>query len=401
VLYDDPVVVYLDTAATTPVEPRVRDEVLRYLDVEFGNAGSRAHEYGRRARSAVEQARHQVAAVVGASRGDVIFTSGATESNNLAILGLAAHGLATNRRHVVSTAIEHHAVHEPLRVLAERGFTLTLVGPTSRGEVPAHDILAAVRPDTLLVSVMHVNNETGVVQPVSEIADQLERRPFFHVDAAQGYGKEVAALRHPRIDLISVSGHKIGAPKGIGALVLRRRDGARPPAEALMYGGGQERGLRPGTLPVALIAGLGLAAELALLEQDDRAARCRRIRAHLLDGLSPLAPIFNGDPQLTVPHIINASFEGLDADTVIAAWRDLVAVSSGAACTSAQQTCSHVLSAMRVSPERAAGAVRLSWQHDTPPPPVHEMVAALHAARGAGDGGRTVQPMDSVSSVNR
>jgi cysteine desulfurase len=396
-----PVVVYLDTAATTPVDRRVRDEVLRYLDVDFGNAGSRTHEYGRRARTAVEQARHHVAAVVGASRGDVIFTSGATESDNLAILGLAAHGAATNRRHVVSTTIEHHAVHEPLRVLAERGFTVTLVGPTSRGDVPARDILAAVRPDTLLVSVMHVNNETGVVQPVSEIADQLERRPYFHVDAAQGYGKDVAALGHHRIDLISVSGHKIGAPKGIGALVLRRRDGARPPVEALMYGGGQERGLRPGTLPVALIAGLGRAAELALLEYDDRAAKCRGIRAHLLDGLATLAPMFNGDPQLTMPHIVNATFEGLDAETVIAAWRDLVAVSNGAACTSALQTCSHVLSAMRLSPERAAGAVRLSWQHDTPLPPVQQMAAALHAARGAGRGVKSVQSLDSVSSVDR
>jgi cysteine desulfurase len=168
-----------------------------------------------------------------------------------------------------------------------------------------------------------------------------------------------------------------------------------------MYGGGQERGLRPGTLPVALIAGLGRAAELALLEYDDRAAKCRRIRAHLLDGLAPVAPMFNGDPQLTMPHIVNATFEGLDAETVIAAWRDLVAVSNGAACTSALQTCSHVLSAMRLSPERAAGAVRLSWQHDTPLPPVQQMAAAVQAARGAGDSVKSVQSVDSVSSVDR
>jgi cysteine desulfurase len=356
--------------------------VLRHLDVDFGNAGSRTHEYGRRARSAVEQARHYVAAVVGATRGDVVFTSGATESNNLALLGLQSYADRTRRRHIVSTAIEHHAVHEPLRALAERGFEVTLVPPAGSGQVQAGAVVDAVRPDTLLVSMMHVNNETGVVQPVEGVGDQLGHHPaFFHVDAAQGYGRELTALGHPRLDLVSVSGHKIGAPKGIGALILRRRDGARPPLEPLMFGGGQERGLRPGTLPVALVAGLGRAAELAVAEHVERQASCRAIRAHLLAGLAEAAPEMNGDPELTVSHILNVSFHDIDAEAVIDAWRDLVAISNGAACTSAHYTCSHVLSAMRVPQARIDGAVRLSWQHDTPLPPVGEMVAALEAAR--------------------
>jgi cysteine desulfurase len=374
--------IYLDTAATTPVDSRVREVVLRHLDVDFGNAGSRTHEYGRRARSAVEQARHHVAAVVGATRGDVVFTSGATESNNLALLGLQSYADRMRRRHIVSTAIEHHAVHEPLRALAERGFEVTLVPPAGNGQVQAGAVVEAVRPDTLLVSMMHVNNETGVVQPVAGVADQLRDHPaFFHVDAAQGYGKELTALGHPRLDLVSVSGHKIGAPKGVGALILRRRDGARPPLEPLMFGGGQERGLRPGTLPVALVAGLGCAAELAVAEHVERQERCRAIRAHLLAGLAEAEPEMNADPDLTVSHILNLSFRDLDAEAVIDAWRDLVAISNGAACTSAHYTCSLVLSAMRVPRARIDGAVRLSWQHDTPLPPVGEMVAALEAAR--------------------
>jgi cysteine desulfurase len=378
------VTVYLDTAATTPVDPRVRDVVLRHLDVEFGNAGSRTHAYGARARSAVEQARYLVASVVGASRGDVIFTSGATESNNLALLGLAASAERSGRRHIIATAIEHHAVLEPLTALERRGFDVTLVPPTAGGYVEPDAITGAMRPDTLLISVMHVNNETGVVQPIADIAERLAKRDLlFHVDAAQGYGKDLPALRHARIDLISVSGHKIGAPKGVGALVMRRRGDRRAPLEPLMYGGGQERGLRPGTIPVALVAGLGMAAELAVREADERAAKCRAFGAQLLERLAPLGPVVNGDPGRAVPHILNLTFPGLDAETVIDTWRDFVAISDGAACTSTQYTCSHVLAAMRLDRERIDGAVRLSWQHDTPLPPLADMVAAAAAARGA------------------
>lgn len=376
--------VYLDCAATTPIDPRVRHEVMRILDEAYGNAGSRTHEPGRRARAAAERARARVAAVVSATRGDVIFTSGATESNNLAILGLAAHGIATGRRHIVSTLIEHHAVLEPLEALRLRGFEVELIAPAPDGAVRAEAVGRAVRPDTLLVSVMHVNNETGMVQPIAGIAGALEGRDtYFHVDAAQGFGRApLEPLRHPRIDLISVSGHKLHAPQGIGALVARRRGGERPPLAPLTFGGGQERGLRPGTHPVPLIAALGLAASIALDEHAQRAQQCQLFRQRLLDGLAPLEPAICGDPRQGVPHIVSLAFPGLDAEQVIEAWRDLAAISQGAACTAQSYTCSHVLRAMRLPAWQQAGAVRLSWCHTTPLPNVSLMVEALQAVRG-------------------
>lgn len=373
--------IYLDCAATTPVDPRVRDEVLRHL-AEIGNAGSRFHEYGRRARAAVEHARDQVAAAVNTSRGDVVFTSGATESNNLAILGLARHGEATGRRHIVSTAIEHHAVLEPLTALERRGFQVDRLRPDSGGAVEADAVRRAVRADTLLVSVMQVNNETGALQPIDDIASLLDATgAYFHVDAAQGFGTHAAALRHPRIDLISISGHKVHGPQGIGALVVRRRDHERPPLEPLMHGGGQERGWRPGTLPVPLIAGLGAAAQLVAEEHHQRACRCLEFRRRLLDGLAPLQPLINGDPNRSVAHIVNLSIPGIDAETAVEAWQDLVAVSHGAACTSQTYTCSHVLTAMGIPPSREEGALRLSWCHLTPMPDVAAMVRAIEQAR--------------------
>src|SRR5262245_13682535 len=280
--------IYLDCAATTPLDPRVCDEMLQWMRGGFGNAGSRTHDRGRRARTAVEHARDRIASVVSSSRGDVIFTSGATESNNLAILGLAA--VAGGRRHIVSTAIEHHAVLEPLAELQRRGFTTTLVAPDERGVVHADAVLDAIRPDTLVVSTMHANNETGAIQPIVDVAERIADDICFHVDAAQSFGRELTALRHPRIDLISVSAHKIHGPQGVGALVVRRRAGRRPLLAPVMLGGGQERGLRPGTLPLPLIAGFGLASELAAAEAGVRAEKCRTFRSALLEGLAPLNP---------------------------------------------------------------------------------------------------------------
>jgi cysteine desulfurase len=366
--------VYLDCAATTPVDPLVRDQVLRYLDEEFGNAASRTHSHGQRARSAVEHARGQIAAAVCARRTEVIFTSGATEANNIAILGLAPRGPA----HAITTLIEHHAVLEPFNELERRGFEVTRVPPEPGGYVTADAIRAALRPETLLVSVMQVNNETGTIQPVEEIAAALgPHAAYFHVDAAQGFGKVTSPLRSPRIDFISLSGHKIFAPKGIGALIARRRSNSAPPLSPLLFGGGQEHGLRPGTLAVPLVAAFGLAAALAVEREEERNRANTRFREELLAGLKPLHPVFHGDPARSVPHILNLSFPGFDAEEVLDRWQDLVSISNGAACSSQSYTCSHVLSAMQLDEQCKAGALRISWCHTTPTPDFGAMTTAL------------------------
>lgn len=360
---------YFDCNATTPVDPQVCNVVLRYLTDEYGNAGSRSHEYGLRAKEAVQQARQDIAELVDARREDVIFTSGATESNNLAILGLVEYGIQQNRRHIVSTEIEHKAVLEPLEKMRSLGFDVTLVSPDSSGVVASCKVLEAVRHETLLVSVMHVNNETGAIQPLREICDQMLEHPaYLHTDAAQGFGKELKLLRHPRLDMISVSGHKLYAPKGIGALIMRRRRFDRPPISPIMFGGGQERGLRPGTLPVHQIVGLGTTAKLAVLEHADRVSRNAKMRSRLLEALEPLKPVINGDPNQCVPHVLNCSFTGIDSESIMLTLKDLVAISNGSACTSHQYTSSHVLSAMGLPEERIESAIRWSWCHLTPEP---------------------------------
>ncbi len=370
--------VYLDCNATAPLDPRVQDLVVRFLVDEYGNAGSRTHEFGVRAKQAVQKARDQVGALVHAERDEVIFTSGATESNNIAILGLAPHAEAIGRRHIVTTAMEHKAVLEPLASLEALGFHTTAVMPQQDGMIDPVAIVAALRPETVLVSVMHVNNETGVIQPIQELCKLLADHPaYLHVDAAQGFGKDLGPLQSQRIDLISISGHKIYAPKGVGALITRRRGYNRAPLTPLQYGGGQERGLRPGTLPVPLIVGLGMAAELAAKEVDERAAMCRAFRERALRALAPLEPAFNGDPAQTLPHTVNVSFAGLDSEAVMLAWKPFAAVSNGSACTSHSYEPSHVLRAMGLTEKRIKGAIRLSWSHMTQEPDWDEMVRAL------------------------
>ncbi len=374
--------VYLDCAASAPIDPRVTDLVLRLMGSDYGNAGSRSHPFGQRARKAVEQARGQIADAVAAGRGEVVFTSGATESNNLAILGLEAFGRKTGRMHIVSSRIEHNAVLEPLALLRRRGFDVSLLPPTTGGWVDPDVVRRALRPETLLVSVMHVNNETGVIQPIPEIARALDGHDcYFHVDAAQGFGKLIEPLRNPRIDLLSISGHKVNAPQGVGALIGRRRGTDRPPLSPLIVGGGQEWGLRPGTLPVPLIAALGLAADLAVAENQARTDHAVAFRKRLLSALAPLNPRIAGDPERSVPHILNLSLPGIDSETAAETLDGFAAVSNGSACTSHSLTCSHVLSAMGFSDEESAAAIRWSWSHLTPEPDWAGIVAALKRAR--------------------
>ena len=355
---------YLDCNATTPMEPEVITVLRRFMEEEYGNSGSRTHQFGARAKKAVQTARSSVAEVVSCQPEEVVFTSGATESNNLALLGLEDFAQREGRQHIISTAIEHKAVLEPLAFLADRGFDVTFLRPNQGGWVDPDEIRDVLRPNTGIVSAMHVNNETGVIQPISEICDVLrEHDAYLHVDAVQGFGKYIHELRDSRIDLISVSAHKVFGPKGVGALVARRRGFDRVPLRALQFGGGQERGIRPGTLPVPLVAGFGIASELALRNADKREKANRAFRDRLLEALAPLAPRIHGDPSRSVAHCLNLSLEGVDSEAAIVALKDIAAISNGSACTSQSYEPSHVLEAMGLDESSIAGALRISWCH--------------------------------------
>lgn len=371
--------IYLDCNATTPVEPRVRDVVMQYLEHDFGNASSRTHLWGTTAKHAVQTARKQIAKVVNCKVDEVFFTSGATESNNMAILGIAHHAEITDRKHIISTNIEHKAVLEPLSALGKRGFEITLVPAGADGRIDPDAVRKALRSDTVLVSIMHVNNETGVQQPIIDISNALMGHDaFFHIDAAQGFGKDIKSLQSTRIDLISISGHKIYAPKGIGALVSRRRGYKRLPLEALTYGGGQEGGLRPGTLAVHLIAGLGKAAEIALIENAIRLQKCNEFRQKALSAFSRLDYTINGNIDYVLPHVLNISFRGLNSEAVIVALKDIVGISNGSACTSSSYEPSHVLKAMNLDDAVIRGSIRLSWCHLTDAPDWEAFVTAIN-----------------------
>lgn len=359
--------IYLDCNATTPVEPSVAAVAIQFMTEEYGNAGSRTHEFGARAKSAVIEARRKVADLLSASADEVFFTSGATESNNISILGLAKYGREKGKLHIVTGAHEHKAVLEPIDRLKAQGFEVTFLTPGENGMVSVADFKNAIRSDTLLVSMMHVNNETGVVQPISEYAKELEGHDaYFHVDASQSFGKIIPDLRNKRIDLISASGHKIYAPKGIGILLARCRRYKEPPIDPIMVGGGQERGLRPGTLPVHLIVALGEAVDLASKNNKERTQICRNIKEKAVKQLISIGGIPNGNQSSVIENTLNISFPGLDSEAIILQLKDLVSISNGSACTSSSYTFSHVLTSMGLTKERIKGSIRISWCHMTP-----------------------------------
>ncbi|NBR69713.1 MAG: cysteine desulfurase DndA [Verrucomicrobia bacterium] len=370
--------VYLDCNATTPLEPAVAGVVRHFFESEYGNEGSRTHTFGARAKEAVQKAREQVARLVNAKPEEVIFTSGATESNNLAILGLGNWGRQHGKTHIITTRIEHKAVLEPIDHLAKDGFEVDLVAPDKDGRVEVEKITRLLRPTTMLVSVMHANNETGVIQPIGELAEAMAHHPaWLHVDAAQTFGKLIEPLRNHRIDLISASGHKIYGPKGIGVLIVRHRGKQKIPLAPLVFGGGQEQGLRPGTLPVPLIAGFGEASELGSKHHAERENQCRLFRNKFLLAIAPLKPHLHGKEEGVLPHTLNVSFPGLSAEEVMVRLRDLVAVSNGSACTSSNYQPSHVLKAMGLEKDEIVGAVRFSWCHMTPEPDWQAVVGKL------------------------
>ena len=356
--------------------PEVIETVNKYLVVEFGNAGSRTHSFGVQAKQAVEKARQQVANVIGAEKTDVIFTSGATESNNLAILGLREFAENINKKHIITSQIEHKSVLEPFKEMEKLGLEVTYLASDEYGLISKERLENALREDTVLVSLMHVNNETGSILDMEGFCKVLANHDaYFHVDAAQSFGKYSQVLSNKRIDMLSVSAHKMYGPKGVGALISRRRGFKKVPLKPLMFGGDQERGLRPGTLPVALIAGFGEAAHLAITQSKKWELHCFKLKNEAIKALSELNIVINGSN--TVAHVLNFAIPGLNSETAILALKGLVAVSNGSACTSNSYTPSHVLSAMKLDEEVIDNAIRMSWCYMTEELPLQQMIEKL------------------------
>ncbi len=338
--------VYLDCHATTPVDQRVLEAMLPYFIESFGNPASSSHAFGWKAQEAVERARREVAGLIGASAREIVFTSGATESNNLAIRGVASLA-APDRRHIVTSAVEHKSVLEPARRLEREGWRLTVVPVARDGCLNVDDVRAAITPDTAIVSVMSANNEIGVTQPIAEIGAMAhERGAVFHVDAAQAAGKIPVDVEAMHIDLLALTGHKFYGPKGCGALYVRKRTELEP----LVAGGGQERGVRAGTLNVPGIVGLGQACAICRTEMTEEAARTRRLRDRLLEGLRVGLDgvLVNGCLERRLPNNLHVTFTGVDGESLLIGIGD-IAVSSGSACSSASATPSHVLQAIQAA----------------------------------------------------
>jgi cysteine desulfurase len=350
--------IYLDYSATTPVDPRVAQAMIPWLTEKFGNPASRSHAFGWEAEAAVEQARENVAALVGADSREIIWTSGATESDNLAIKG-AAHFYKDRGKHIITVKTEHKAVLDTVRELEREGFEATYLEVQEDGLIDLDVLRAALRPDTILISVMLVNNEIGVIQPIEAIGALCrENGIVFHVDAAQATGKVAIDLSRLPVDLMSFSAHKTYGPKGVGALYVRRKPRVR--LEAQMHGGGHERGLRSGTLPTHQIVGMGEAFRLAHEEMDSENERIRALRDRLLAGISTMDAIYvNGDMAQRVAHNLNVSFAYVEGESLMMAIKD-IAVSSGSACTSASLEPSYVLRALGREDELAHSSIRFT-----------------------------------------
>lgn len=360
--------IYLDWNASAPIAPEVVETMMEVYQNQIGNADSRTHAYGEAVRAVVEHARKQVAALLGVTSAEVFFTSGATESSNIAIQGLAAYAEQSGKRHIITSAIEHKAVLETVKAMGRRGFAVDIVAPEPSGRVAKEKIMEKLRTDTLLVSLMHVNNETGVIQPVEELGAELEKREIlFHVDATQSCGKLVDELRRLKYRMLSFSAHKMRGPQGVGVLVLKKRDYKLPPVKAILYGGEQERGIRPGTIPAALAAGCGKACELAAMRYKEDSRKLQQIKAMLLQMIDEagLAYSVNGDAEFSLPSTLNLSLHSISAEALMIAARGGCAISNGSACTSKSYAPSYVLRAMGVPAEQIESSIRLSWGAET------------------------------------
>ncbi len=351
--------VYLDYAATTPVDKRVAEKMIPYLTETFGNPASNSHAFGWEAEEAVEKARADIAALINADPKEIIFTSGATESDNLAIKG-AANFYKTKGKHLITVKTEHKAVLDTMRELERQGFEVTYLGVQENGLIDLEELKAAIRDDTILISVMWVNNEIGVVQDIPAIGEICrERKIIFHVDAAQACGKVPVDIEAAKIDLLSMSGHKVYGPKGIGALYVRRKPRVR--LEAQMHGGGHERGFRSGTLPTHQIVGMGEAFRIAKEELEQDMAHYRKLRDIFLKGIEGIEEVYiNGDLEHRAPNNLNVSFNFVEGESLIMAVKEL-AVSSGSACTSASLEPSYVLRALGRNDELAHSSLRITF----------------------------------------
>lgn len=357
--------VYLDYCASTPIDPRVLDIMIDIYKNTPGNADSRTHVFGTKAKEVVMKSRKTLAEILNTDPTEIIFTSGATESDNTAILGLKKYGKENNKKHIITTAIEHKAILESAKAMQKEGFEIDFIAPDETGRINPEQILSKVRDDTLLVSIMHVNNETGVIQPVQEIGEELSKKNvFFHVDAAQSFGKLNDELRNLKYDMLSISGHKIHGPQGIGLFIMKRKNYQRPPITPLLYGGQQEYGFRPGTTPVALVAGIAEAAQILEEEYPVIKIQLHKTKEKLITMLSQYNALYNGDQQYVLPNILNVSIPGIDAEAFFAAEKDNYAISNGSACNSGNYKPSYVLQAMGLDETRISEALRISWWTD-------------------------------------
>lgn len=360
--------IYLDNNSSSPIDERVLAVMVDVYLNSYGNADSRTHNHGEQARIIVENARKQVASLLEINSSEVFFTSGSTESNNITIQGLEEYALKTNKKHIITSAIEHKSILETVNMMKKKGFDVDIVNPDLSGQINVQEILDKVRDDTLLVSVMHVNNETGIIQPVDRLGTELEKRNIlFHVDATQSCGKLVDEIRNLKYNMLSFSAHKLKGPQGVGVLILKKKKYKLPPVKNIMYGGQQEGGIRPGTIPVALVAGCGKACEIAEKEYRENSQKCKSLKVILEELLkkSNMNYHYNGEQQYCIDSSVNICFKGVMSEALMLSSKQYCSVSNGSACTSKSYSPSYVLEAMGIPTEAIENSIRISWGPET------------------------------------
>ena len=360
--------IYLDNNSSSPIDERVLAVMVDVYLNSYGNADSRTHNHGEQARTIVENARKQVASLLEIDSSEVFFTSGSTESNNITIQGLEEYALKTNKKHIITSAIEHKSILETVNMMKKNGFDVDIVNPDLSGQINVQEILDKVRDDTLLVSVMHVNNETGIIQPVDRLGTELEKlNILFHVDATQSCGKLVDEIRNLKYNMLSFSAHKLKGPQGVGVLILRKKKYKLPPVKNIMYGGQQEGGIRPGTIPVALVAGCGKACEIAEKEYRENSQKCKLLKVILEELLkkSNVNYHYNGAQQYCIDSSVNICFKGVMSEALMLSSKQYCSVSNGSACTSKSYSPSYVLQAMGIPTEDIENSIRISWGPET------------------------------------